>query len=333
MAVFLFLIWTAGRAGLASFLTARAATASVMTSADAAVRLGSDDPDAHLIRGAFLEANNDLSAALSEYRTATSLRPDDYVLWLTLARATELTGDRDGAIAAARPAVPLAPYYAQPHWQLGNILVRAGERDEGFKELSLAAQSNPAFMPMVIDLAWHSSNRDMQFVLRTLKPQRPESYQALASYFRKQGQIDAAIWMYEAAGNSAQPGRATYVEELISTKHFKEAYALWSYGRAPNSKDPVSAIIDSGFEQEQQLNEPGFGWRANNQAPSLTLSLDPANPKEGRSSLRVDFSGDADMNARLTLLVLAFDEETGALGGRCASADEPVGRPFQVAAA
>src|ERR1700686_3743224 len=79
LVVFLWLVWTAGRAGFASLLTAYAARANLIASADAAVNLSPGDPEGHLVRGALLEANNDLSAAISEYQTAASLRPDDYV--------------------------------------------------------------------------------------------------------------------------------------------------------------------------------------------------------------------------------------------------------------
>src|SRR5205807_2254314 len=124
----------------------------------------------------------------------------DYVLWLCLARASELNGDGAAAAAAARKAVPLAPFYAQPHWQLGNILVRAGQRDEAFKELSLAGASNPALLPSIIDLAWQMSNGDSQSVVRTINPQTPESSRVLAEYLRKRGAVAAAIAMFRVAG-------------------------------------------------------------------------------------------------------------------------------------
>src|SRR5712664_2657446 len=124
--ILLFLIWTAGRAGFASLLSAYAARTNQLAAANAAVTLSPRDPEAHYIRAAILEASDDLSTATAEYMRAVSLRPDDYVLWLSLAHARELNGDMPGAIAAAKQAVQLAPYYAQPHWQLGNLLVRAG---------------------------------------------------------------------------------------------------------------------------------------------------------------------------------------------------------------
>jgi hypothetical protein len=306
LVAFLFLIWMAGRAGLASFRTANAAKANLIAAADAAVNLSPGDPEAHFVRGALLEANNDLPAAIGEYKTAVSLRPDDYVLWLSLARASELSGDSAGAIAA-RQAVPLAPYYAQPHWQLGNILLRAGQKDEGFRELGVAGESNPALMPAIIDLAWQMSHGDVQFVIRALRPQRPESCQALAHYFRKKNEIESAIAMYIAAGSVAEQERRAYLAELISGKHFKEAYSLWGFGRPGVSKDPIDVMSDPGFEQEQSLDEPGFGWRSEKKTPSVALSLDSAGPKDGRSSLRVEFNGDSDSSTPIISQFVLID--------------------------
>src|SRR5437660_10817290 len=102
LVLFLALMWIAGRAGLASLLTAYAGKANVARAADAAVTVSPGDPDAHLVRGELLETNGDLPSAINEYETAASLRPDDYVLWLSVARALELNGERERAIAAAR---------------------------------------------------------------------------------------------------------------------------------------------------------------------------------------------------------------------------------------
>ncbi|MGZ8842195.1 MAG: tetratricopeptide repeat protein [Pyrinomonadaceae bacterium] len=310
LVAFVFLAWMAGREGLGSFLTARAARTDSIASGEKAVKLAPGNPDAHLVRGALFEANNDLPAAISEYQIATGLRPDDYVVWLNLARARELSGDNVGAIAAARAAVPLAPYYAQPHWQLGNILVRAGQRDEGFKELGLAGESNPALMPAIIDLVWRISQGDARFVIRALRPQRPESFLALAQYMRKKNQIDSAVAMYMATGNVAEQDRGAYVAELITGAHFREAYSLWSFGRPNISRDGVGLIIDPGFEQESNLDDPGFSWRSVNRATSLTRSLDSESPREGKSSLRIDFSGDSDPAAAIISQLVLVEPKT-----------------------
>lgn len=299
--VFLLLIWLSARAGFASLLYTYAATSNQLAAANAAVSLSSGDPEAHYLRGAILEASSDLTAAIAEYNEAIVRRPDDYVLWLSLARAQELNGQAPMAIAAAREATRLAPYYSQPHWQLGNLLVRAGRAEEGFSELRLACASNPKLLPPIIDLAWQLSRGNVQFVMQALQPGTPPAYQALAEYFKKRGQEAEAIAMLRAAGSIAEDYRRQYVNELLTAKRFADAYAIWSIGHPPaNESDAGGPIVnDPGFEEERRLDEPGFDWRTENKAQTLTLSLEPANPKEGRSSLRVEFNGDSDPGTQI----------------------------------
>src|SRR5881394_1829647 len=154
------LMWGSSRVAVASFYAARAARETSTVDIDKAIALNSSDADSHLLRGAMLEARDDLPAAAREYERAIALRPRDYVLWLMYARGCELNGEREKAVAAARRAVPLAPFYAQPHWQLGNLLVRDGQTVEGFKELRLASSINSDFLGPVIDLAWQLSKGD-----------------------------------------------------------------------------------------------------------------------------------------------------------------------------
>src|SRR6185295_17125263 len=204
------LTWNVARSGYASLLTTYAAQTSQISLADSAVRLGAADPDAHHVRATILESI-DLPGAIAEHYQAASTRPDDYVLWLSLARACELSGDTTAAIAAAKQATPLAPDYAEPHYQLGNILLRAGQRDEAFRELRLAGASNPTLMPGIIDLAWRLSGGNVEFVTQAMDPRTAAAYQALGQYFREHKQAGPAIAMYSAAGARAAEDRRLYL--------------------------------------------------------------------------------------------------------------------------
>jgi len=302
LVILLLLTWNTGRSGLARLFATYAAQTYQIASADAAVSLGRNDPDAHFVRAALLEPN-DLPGAIAEYRQAALARPEDYALWLSLARACELNGDTAAAIAASRQAVPLAPAYVEPHYQLGNILLRAGQRDEAFKELGLAGASNPALMPGIIDLAWRVSGGSVQFVAQAIKPGTPAAYLALGEYFRQRTETDAAIAMYVAAGSAADENRRSYVGQLIAGKQFKAAAKLWAVGRPSGAKPGV--MIDPGLEQEGNLKDPGFGWRLGERDTGFHLSLDTNNPREGRSSLKVEFDGDSDPSSPvITQLVL-----------------------------
>lgn len=321
-----FLARHSARAGYASLLTGNALATRNLAAANTAVGLSPGNPRAHVILGALLEANDDRVAAIPHYQTAVNLRPQDYVLWMQLARGQELEGDSEAAINSGRIAVSLAPFYAQPHWQLGNILVRAGRADEGFNELRLAETSNPTLLAGIIDLAWQLSAGNVDYVLQATQPRAPDAYEALAAYFIKQGRTDAATKMFAAAGSSStEPERRAYIGELISLKKFPEAHSLWIIAHPPDPDGPL--MLAGGFEEETDLDEPGFGWRANNRTASVKLSLDNSNPQEGRSSLRVDFNGESNASSpvisQLVLLepkihyqlLLAFRTENLVSGG------------------
>jgi tetratricopeptide (TPR) repeat protein len=302
MVILLLLTWNTGREGFSSLLSSYASKSYDIDAANAAVSLSSS-PDTHFARGTILEARNDVAGAASEYYVAALARPDDCILWLSLARARELSGKTEGAVAAAREAVPLAPYYAQPHWQLGNILLRAGYRDEGFKELRLAGLSNPTLMPGVIDLAWRLSDGNPQLVEQAVQPKTPEAYQTLGQYLRHLGDLEAALYIYDAsAGRAPESERRANIAALITAKRFREAYALWARRRQGTS---AGVLNDSGFENEEDLQEPGFGWRTVDKVQGFLLSLDTSDPKQGHSSLKVDFDGDSDpATAVMSQLVL-----------------------------
>jgi hypothetical protein len=144
-------------------------------------------------------------------------------------------------------------------------------------------------MPGIIDLAWRLSSGDVQFVQQAVSPNTPETYRMLGQYFRQRRQVDAAIAMFTDAGKAGESERQSYVAELMAAKEFKAAAKLWAVGRSQAVEPNV--IVDPGFENEADLNEPGFGWRLGENRDGFQLSLDTTNPREGRTSLKIEFSG------------------------------------------
>ncbi len=291
--ILLFLTWSAGRSGYASLLSTYAARTSHLGAADAAVSRSPRDAQTHLIRGGVLQAKADFKSAVAEYSQAVSLRPDDYTFWLTLAHARELNGDSANAVAAATYAVALAPHYAKPHWQLGNLLLRAGRAEEGFGELRMAGENNPALLPGFIDLAWRLSGGNVESVLRATAPRSLKTYRVLADYFRQRGKTAEAVAMFKAAGtdagNEIASERRAFLIELLGAKQFAHAHSLWVIAHPTDPDGP--SMFDPGFEGESDLDEPGFGWRAGNHAYQVALTLDRLEPVGGQFSLLVSFSG------------------------------------------
>jgi len=117
--------------------------------------------------------------------------------------------------------------------------------------------------------------------------------------------VGAAIAMYVAAGTVSEQDRRSYLGELIATKRFKEAANLWKAARRDGGEPGV--MVDPGFEQESNLKDPGFGWRLGEKDTGFHLSLDTDQPRQGRSSLKIDFGGDSDPSSPVISQLVLVD--------------------------
>ncbi len=304
---FSLLIWNMGAAGLSALLSAYAAMNNLAEPATAAVRISPSDPEAHYARATILAREGKLSDALAEYEQAARLRPDDYFLWLELGRAYELNGDLDRAIAMTREAVSLAPYYAQPHWQLGNLLLRKERTPDAFNELRRAATSDPTRWPILIDLVWQLQHGDVKAVEQIIRPETNEAHLALADYLKKRGEVAEAIVQLNAVDKSStEQTRRAWLNDFLKERRYREAYDLWSSVEGPGGREAEGALLDGGFEREINLDAPGFGWQLMKEKQGVSFSLDAADPREGAASLRLDFKGDSPPGTPLvSQLVLA----------------------------
>ncbi len=285
-------IWSSGRAGLSAIVTSYASATNQLESVDNAVRLNPSNSDAHYLRASLLSDKELRTEAVRAYEQAATLRPRDYVLWLELGRARDQAGNVKGALAAFAESARLAPFYAQPHWQLGNALLRSGRQDESLAELRRAAASDPKLLPSAISLAWRVLNEDPRAVADALQPATSAAHVALATFFARHGKAAESMTHFRSAGPLPKEQRRTLLNELLVTNNFAEAFAVWSSGwHVPQG---VAAIINGGFEEPIALDDPGFGWQVGNNPPSVRTSLDPSTPQAGSYSLRVDWSGDSD---------------------------------------
>lgn len=265
------------------------------TAADQAAGLAPSDPEAHFARAVVYQNASAPEDAIREYERAAQLRPRDYYLWLMLADARDQSGDSEGALAACAEAVRLAPFYARPRWEYGNLLFRAGRLDEAFAELRRAAESNPALLPSVIDLAWGSSNRDPQAVERIIQPRTDAAHLALARFYAKHERAAEAVSHLRAAGEVSAKERAAMLNDLLAAKRFKEAYDVWYIGhqeQAGSNSQGYNSLVDGGFEKNISLDDPGFGWQFTREVPVVSFAADRSERHEGARSLRVDWKGD-----------------------------------------
>ncbi len=293
-------MWKSGREGLAFVFSSYGSMTNQLDAADKAVRLSPALPDAHYIRAGLLADKGELAEAIKEYEQAVALRPHDYVLWLELGRARDLANDVKGALAAFDQSVRLAPFYAKPRWQLGNMLYRQGRRDEAMAELRRAAISNPKLLPVAINLAWVAFDGDARAVEQAIQPQTSGMHLALARYFARRGKTSEAVAQFRAADNVSDDDRRTLLRELLAAKHFAEAYAVWSSMRRPKGDDDlqgIAAITNGGFEESITLDDLSFGWQLPRGMKAMQASQDTGQRHSGVQSLRLVWNGDSDPNS------------------------------------
>lgn len=294
--------WTAGRDGFSKLLSEYGSATGSLAATSRALHFGPGDATAHFAQATVFAEAGETDQSLPEFKRAVALRPDDYFLWLQLGTAFDADGNDENAQAAFQRAISLAPTYAEPHWQLGNLLLRRGEAVTAFNELHYAAHSDPERQAALMDLAWGFYQGDVPQVLRVIRPETDAARIQLASFLRKQGKAEASIDLLRRV-SSAKVERRQLARELIDAQLFAQARTVWMLD---SESDEVKrgGIFDGSFETAIDLNEAGFGWRAA-KARTIDFAVDSASPNSGTHSLELSFHGEMDPTvAILSQLVL-----------------------------
>ena len=272
--------WWTARAGASRLLSTYGVLTRSAEWVDSAASLTPFDPEAHFARAWVSTMAGDPEAAARAYERAIKLRPRDHVLWLELGKAREQVGDTEGGLGALREAARLAPYYAEPRWQLGNALLRAGRGAEAFVELKRATESNPNLYPNFVQQVWHAGGRDPQLLLREARPESAGQTLAVVRLLVREGAAPEGLKALRASGVIVPAeARRQLVAELLAAEEFAGAYEVWSAGGGV--KEPIAG---GGFENEAGAEEGSFGWRFARGEQALRLSLDADSPREARAA-------------------------------------------------
>jgi len=291
----LFVIQAAARYGFSQLLMTYALTAGNLPAARKAIQLTPKDAEAHFAGAAVLSLSGTPDQAVIELERAVALRPADYGLWSELGLLRDQTGDTAGALAAFDEAVRRAPFYSQPRWNRGNVLLRRGEYEVAFKDLSQAAQSNPELVPSLIDLAWSISRGDVKLTEQLAQIKDDKMRIAFARFLTRHGKAEEAITQFADAGNVPDAVRRELVEQLLAKGAFKEAFNIWKRAHGVESaKGAAPSIYDGGFEGPLAFEQRDFSWRVPRSLQATTISLDSSQPHTGSKDLRVEFTGNSN---------------------------------------
>jgi len=299
---------------------------------DRAVALLPGDAEGHSARGDVLQRIEDYQQAQNEFVRAVQLRPRDYYLWMLLGVMRDQNHDQEGALRALRQSVALAPSYAQPRWQLGNLLLRMGQVDQAFSELRRAASSNPSLWPNVIDLAWGVYGHDASTVVTVIQPETDTTRMALALFFARHNQGAAALEQFRqfrSTGAESDQNPQSLLDELLRARALAEAYEVWA-GMNGLPVTSAAEVRDGGFEGPITVGQTGFGWQITPDVVNVTMSVDEGEHQQGRRSLRMDFRGNSNPTSALLTQVILVKPGTryhlgvAALSQEFLSAADPV---------
>jgi thioredoxin-like negative regulator of GroEL len=259
---------------------------------------GSTDPNAHLLAAVYYDKTfdaEDATRSLSEYQRATDLAPNNYFLWLDLARARDRSGETDAAEAAFKRSMELAPNYSEVQWAYGNFLLRQGRDDEGFALIAKSAISDPRLSGPAVSIVLQVTAGDVAATRRLLGGD-PSVDSALASALAAQKRYDEALnsWLQiplELRRDKYRPAGESLLNTFMAAGSYRAAAVVADdLAESEDAKPVVGRVMNGSFESEVKLRNAGvFEWQiADGDQPQIGLS--ETQLRSGRYGLTISFA-------------------------------------------
>lgn len=279
-----------------------------------AVSLSPQNSYAHSI-SAKIQQGKMLSEILAkterDNENAVRYSPNDYRYWVELGRTREQTGDREQGEAAMRRAVELAPNYAYPRWMLGNLLLRAGRRDEAFAEFKQVAATHTVLRQQVFYLVWEFSGGDAELIKQQFGD-TPAVRAALATFYagKSRPEESVAVWQTLSADEKAEHRNAAFNAMRLNYEKLNLHAAVFFMRDLQNEMAEIGRITNAGFEDEiAKPKEAVFGWQVE-QIKGVDTALDLRQPREGKRSLRLTFSNYQEPTLHAAAQIVAVEPNT-----------------------
>lgn len=224
---------------------------------------------------------------------AVSLSPNDYRFWMSLGLARERVDDISGSEKAMRQAIKLAPFYAIPRWQLGNLLLRQGRLDEAFAELRVAGEAMKILRPQIVSIAW-SVYGNVTITGKALGDSSALKAE-LAKYLAQQDKLDDALKIWNTLSIDERREEENIGKEIfIAAMKANRLRIAWNLAQGFNSdefpKSAVDEILNPGFEGNiLPAGTSYFGWQISVGEQPL-IAIDASHAKEGTRSLLINFA-------------------------------------------
>jgi tetratricopeptide (TPR) repeat protein len=263
-----------------------------------AIAWSPNDPQTHYSLAAIDEKTlipDDFPRAVENYEKSAALSPNNYLIWLSLAKARERNGDSVGAEKAISKAIELAPNYSENHWVLGNILLRQGKNDEAFAEIRKAAETDNKYVNPAIATAWQILNGDISSISGKIGDSASIK-SALSVFLAKQQKFDDALNFWNGLTENEkkttfQQNGVDLVAAFIANKKFRAASVVQSeIADAETNKIAAGKFANPGFETNvNPANTATFEWLIAD-AAQPQIGVDNKQKHEGNQSLVLVFN-------------------------------------------
>jgi len=241
--------------------------------------------------------------AISYYLRAVRINPLSASHWMALANAYEATGDVSRAHEAYENAKRDYPISADVAWKYGNFLLRQGKTTQGLSEIHRALLSDPSLTALAIRSIWNF-DPDVNLIFGSVLPASEGSGFAALDFLlgihETQDALEAWKRIVALSGRQAIDIKSTFplLDELIAQDRAQDAQRVW-HEALQASRWPLAAPMDDSIVWNGGFETPiangGLDWRFQ-QLPAAYISTDSSVYHSGAHSLRVGFTGGANMD-------------------------------------
>lgn len=234
-----------------------------------------------------------ISASVNHYQNVIRHSPYDFRWWIELGRAAEQAERFQDSEMYFQQAIEVAPNYSYPHWQLGNFYLRRSRYDEAFRELKIAAETNPLYRDQVFSLAWQVYDQNKN-KLKEIAGESAAVKGSLAMFYAIREKPEDALEIWNSLSEEEKRENASsarvIAQAFYEKRFYKQAIEFYrDLGIEPDAKPET--IQNAGFEKTiKDINETFFGWRVS-PTDKIEVKLDPTKKQEESRSLRITYSG------------------------------------------
>ena len=245
--------------------------------------------------------NLDPAGAVADFQKAVARVPLSAAYWMDLANGYEAIGNIPLAREAFIRARASYPASAVVAWGYGNFLLRQNDYDAGFAQIRQALQADSKLVPLAVSRVWHL-NQNADLLLNQVLPANQDAYFQAIDFMQENRQPAAALVIWQRLLSLGKPFelRRSFLllGLLIQSDRAEDASLVWREALVaaglPHNEPANQSLVWNGDFTRDFLNG-GLDWRWNSPF-GTSISFDTPPPSSGGRSLRLDFSGGANLD-------------------------------------